>query len=144
MRLSFEWVYDILLYRSYAKFRYYFSPEPFFYYLGRLLRCSTDHELHSRLKPLLKERIGERIGTDNNPLGLAIRVLLCEELGISNEVDYQTLLTLQQEDGSWGIGWIYQYGQSKTKVGNRFVTAALAIKAVKAKMGTEMVMANLH
>jgi hypothetical protein len=38
---------------------------------------------------------------------------------------------MQGEDGGWGTGWVYRYGSSGIQIGNRGVTTALAINAIK-------------
>lgn len=110
---------------------YYESPDTFLFYLGRLLGCTKDPELHSWLGPLLKKRIQERIGQSGNAFGLAMRLLTCNMFGIPDQVDLDVLLSLQLEDGGWALDWIYRYG-SGIKLGNRGVTTAFAISAIEA------------
>jgi hypothetical protein len=83
------------------------------------------------LKSLLKDRIQERIGTDGDALALAMRILVCDFVGIQNDIDLRALLPLQCEDGGWEIGYIYKYGSSGIRIGNRGLTTALAVKAVE-------------
>lgn len=129
---TLHWVYEVLYNRAYLDgTRYYESAECFLYFLSRLLTSSDNPELQSLLRPLLKERVQERIGAEADALSLAMRILVCDFVGLRNEVDLRTLLPLQCEDGGWEIGWIYKYGQSGLKIGNRGLTTALAIKAIK-------------
>lgn len=122
----------MLLNRAYLDgTRYYATAECFLYFVGRLLQRSGDADLHVLLKPLLKERIRERIGVQGDALALAMRILVCDYVGIRDEVDLRTLLPLQCEDGGWEIGWMYKYGSSGICIGNRGLTTALAIKAIE-------------
>jgi hypothetical protein len=112
--------------------RYYETAECFLYFVSRLLATSGDQDLHILLKPLLRERVQERIGADGDSLALAMRILTCDLVGIRDEVDLRTLLTLQCEDGGWEVGWMYKYGSSGISIGNRGLATALAMKAVDA------------
>jgi hypothetical protein len=112
--------------------RYYETAECFLYFISRLLATSGDPELHILLKPLLKERMQERIGADGDSLALAMRILASDFVGIRDEVDFRTLLALQCEDGGWEVGWMYKYGSSGISIGNRGLATALAMKAVDA------------
>ncbi|KAH7926721.1 HAD-like protein [Leucogyrophana mollusca] len=132
---TLHWVREVLLHRAYLDgTRYYATPECFLYFIGRLLETSSDAHLHAFLKPLLRERTIERIGAEGDSLALAMRILLCVNLGIKNEVDVRTLLPLQCEDGGWEIGWIYKYGSSGISIGNRGLTTALAVNAIQAAL----------
>ncbi|KAF9450438.1 HAD-like protein [Macrolepiota fuliginosa MF-IS2] len=130
---TLKWVHEVLLNRAYLDgTRYYETAECFLYFLSRLLSSSGDPELHALLKPLLKERVQERIGADGDSLALAMRILVCDFVGVRDEVDLRTLLTLQCEDGGWEGGWMYKYGSSGISIGNRGLATALAVKAVEA------------
>jgi hypothetical protein len=83
------------------------------------------------LKPLLKEQVRERIGREGDVLALVMRVDVCAKLGVRNDGDLEKLLGMQGEDGGWGTGWVYRYGSSGIQIGNRGVTTALAINAIK-------------
>ena len=127
------WIRDILLHRAYLEgTRYFHTPEVLFFLITRLLACSDDTKLHELLQPLLKDRVRERIGAEGDALALAMRVLVCDFVGIRNEADLRRLLPLQCIDGGWEIGWIYHYGLTDILVGNRGLTTALAIKAIEA------------
>lgn len=129
---TLQWVHEVLLHRAYKDGTYYYEgPDIFLFYLGRLLSCTEDAELHHWLRPLLEERIQERIGQSGNALSLAMRLLTCNVFGIKDQVDLDVLLSLQCGDGGWGLDWMYRYG-SGIKVGNRGVTTALAINAIEA------------
>ncbi|KAG2043476.1 HAD-like domain-containing protein [Suillus americanus] len=128
---TLHWIREVLLHRAYLDgTRYYATPECFLYFLGRLLEISNDVYLVAYIKPLLIERIQERIGADGDALALSMRLRLCAYLGVHNDVDLRTLLPLQCEDGGWEIGWIYKYGSSGIRIGNRGLTTSLAMKAI--------------
>lgn len=129
---TLQWVREVLLNRAYLEgTRYYESAECFLYFVSRLLASSGDPDLHSMLKSLLADRVQERIGADGDALALAMRILVCDLLGIRNEIDLRALLPLQCEDGGWEIGYIYKYGSSGIRIGNRGLTTAFAVKAVE-------------
>ncbi|KAG1881344.1 HAD-like domain-containing protein [Suillus tomentosus] len=128
---TLHWIREVLLHRAYLDgTRYYATPECFLYFLGRLLEISSDIYLAVYIKPLLIERVRERIGADGDALALSMRLRLCAYLGLHNDVDLRTLLSLQCEDGGWEIGWIYKYGSSGIRIGNRGLTTSLAVKAI--------------
>lgn len=130
---TLQWVHEVLLHRAYLDGTlYYESPDFFLFSLGRLLGCTQDTELHQWLKPLLKKRLQERIGRTGNGLSLAMRVLTCNAFALTDQVDLDTLLSLQCEDGGWGLDWMYRYPSSGVKLGNRGVTTAFAISAIEA------------
>ncbi|KAJ7665709.1 Haloacid dehalogenase-like hydrolase-domain-containing protein [Mycena rosella] len=128
---TLDWVYAVLLNRAYLEgTRYYLTGECFLYFIMRLLQQSNDPHLDSMLKPLLKQRVEENIGKPGDALALAMRILVCNYVAIRSETDLGSLLSLQCEDGGWEVGWIYRYGSSGIKIGNRGLTTALAINAV--------------
>lgn len=125
-------VESFLLERSYMPggTRYYHSPDCCLGFIGRLLRSHNDYQLHTTLGPLLKSRVRERLGMEGSALDLAFRVITSSMFGLDCEKDRVTLLSLQWEDGGWEAGWMYQYGQTGVKVGNRAATTAIAIAAL--------------
>ena len=128
---TLHWVREVLLHRAYLYgTRYYAMPECFLYFLGRLLETTNDTYLAAYLKPLLIERVQERIGAEGDALALSMRLCVCAYLGLRNDVDLRTLLPLQCEDGGWEIGWVYRYGVTGISIGNRGLTTSLAIKAI--------------
>jgi len=130
---TLHWVYKVLLHRAYLNgTRYYATPECFLFFLSRLIGCSESPELHQYLKPLLIERVQERVGADSDALALAMRILVCKSLGIRNEVDLRALLPLQSDDGGWEVCWIFRYGSSRISIGNRGLTTSFAINAINA------------
>lgn len=133
VRKSFDWVYSVLRDRAYhISARYYFHPEPFFYYVRRLVRSAKQQPELDQLGELLAARVQERIGTTpDNAACLAIRLLICQDFNIPNQEDLQALLRLQEDDGSFGVGWYYRFGRSQIKIGHRGFTATLALEAIK-------------
>ena len=89
-------------------------------------------DLHATIRPLLKEQVQELIGNPGDALALAMRILVCDFVGIRNNVDLGALLAFQGKDGSWGVGWIYRLPSVGIQMGNRGLTTALAIKAIAA------------
>jgi hypothetical protein len=128
---TLEWVLGVLEHRAYLDgTRYYVTAECFLFFASRLLRTTEDASLHTQLAPLLRERILERAGTPGDSLALSMRVLAGAVVGLRMERDLAALLPLQCEDGGWGPSWIYKYGSSNIKIGNRGLTTALALNAI--------------
>lgn len=131
---TLEWVLGVLEHRAYLDgTRYYETAECFLFFAAQLLRTTRDAALHARLAPLLRERVLERSGAAaDDALALAMRVLAGTAVGLRLEHDLALLLPLQCEDGGWGPGWIYKYGSSGVKIGNRGLATALALNAIRA------------
>jgi hypothetical protein len=113
--------------------RYYLTPECFLFFMSRFI-CSTSAPEVQALKPLLKTRIEERVHAPGDGLALAMGLLACDAVGIQNHDDLTNLLSMQEKDGSFGPGWIYQYGRTGLQLGNRGLTTALAANAIKAQI----------
>ena len=123
----------MLKHRAYLEgTRYYETAECFLFFASQLLRASDDAHLHGQLAPLLRERILERAGAAGDALALSMRVLAGMAVGVRLERELAELLPLQYEDGGWGPGWIYKYGSSNIKIGNRGLTTAFALNAIAA------------
>ncbi|KAF2748684.1 hypothetical protein M011DRAFT_374562, partial [Sporormia fimetaria CBS 119925] len=130
VRKTFDLVYATLKKRDFGVKRYYFTPEPLLYYVCRLVNSSKAPELEN-LKAMLKECVSERLGVEGNSVCLAIRIFLCVKLGIPHsKKDLERLVAMQEEDGSFGVGWYYNFGRSGVKIGHRGLTAALAVEAL--------------
>ena len=112
--------------------RYYETAECFLFFSARLLHKVRDETLYARLAQLLRERVLERAGCTGDALALAMRVIVGAAVGLRMERDLAALLPLQCEDGGWGPSWIYKYGSSGIKIGNRGLTTALALNAIAA------------
>ncbi|KAK7932655.1 HAD-like domain-containing protein [Apiospora marii] len=131
-----SWIQDVLLHRAYENgTRYYHQPDVFLYFFARLLRENPDSDLCRTQKSLLQERLRERINLTADPLALGMRVLACHYVGLRNPTDLKQLLTKQQADGSFGVGWLCQYGKTGVKLGHQGLTTALAVKAIEAMNG---------
>ncbi|KAH9959299.1 Haloacid dehalogenase-like hydrolase-domain-containing protein [Russula dissimulans] len=126
---TLDWVLE---HRAYLDgTRYYETAECFLFFAARLLRSArNDAALHERLAPLLRARVLERAGCSGDALALAMRVIAGAEVGLRMERDLAALLPLQWEDGGWEAGWVYKYGTSGVKIGNRGLTTALALNAI--------------
>ncbi|KAJ7665704.1 Haloacid dehalogenase-like hydrolase-domain-containing protein [Mycena rosella] len=121
---TLDWVYAVLVQRAYLDgTRYYVAAECFLYFLMRLLQ-RANASLDSMFKPL--------IGKPGDAVALAMRILVCDYVGVRCENDLATLLSLQCEDGGWEVGWVYRIGSTGSRIGNRGVATALAINAVEA------------
>jgi hypothetical protein len=131
---TFEWVLGVLEHRAYLEgTRYYETAECFLFFSARLLHQVGDEALHAKLAQLLRERVLEREGCcEGDALALAMRVIVGAAVGLRLERDLAALLPLQYEDGGWGPSWIYKYGSSGIKIGNRGLTTALALNAIAA------------
>jgi hypothetical protein len=124
----------VLAHRAYLDgTRYYETAECFLFFAARLLRTAcSDGALQTRLAPLLRERVLERAGCPGDALALAMRVLAGAAVGLRMERDLAALLPLQREDGGWEPSWVYKYGSSGLKLGNRGLTTAFALNAIAA------------
>ncbi len=66
-----------------------------------------------------------------------MRVAACAQVGVRWEGDRAALLGRQCGDGGWEGGWMYQYGSTRVRVGNRGVTTAMAVFALSVAGGGE-------
>ncbi|PAV20273.1 HAD [Pyrrhoderma noxium] len=127
---TLNWVYSILQHRAYLDGTlYYYGGDTFLFFLSRLLMISQD--AYSRFNMLFARRVQERSGADADALGLAMRVIAGATVGIRMRVDFEKLLRMQSEDGSFPLGWAYKYGGSGILLGNQGWTTALAVQAIK-------------
>jgi hypothetical protein len=133
-----SWISDVLFYRAYQDGTYYYpTGDVFLYLFSRLLTANPDSDIYRNTSALLRERLQERIGTPGDALELALRVIACADMSITNVVDLRKLEGMQEEDGAWPIGWLCQTGKISLKIGNKGVTTAFAVKALeKAKRDT--------
>ncbi|KAM4055915.1 HAD-like protein [Hirsutella rhossiliensis] len=112
---TLEWLRKVLVRRAYIYgTAFYPSPEEFLFFFARFLRLIrfSHPSLHDELAVLLVPRLKERFG-------------------ISDRADLEALLAMQCEDGGWEMGVLYQYASKKLKIGNRGVSTALAMRAIK-------------
>lgn len=126
------WLLDILRNRAFSNGTYYYvHPEYFLYSIVRLLNSTNDKRVHSQFTPLLRECVQEQIGQPGDALSLAMRIVVCNYVDISNDVDMKTMLSHQRIDGGWDMSWVYQLPSKGIKVGNRGLTTAVAVKAIQ-------------
>ena len=126
-----EWVYNVLLHRAYESGTlYYYSGDAFLYFLSRMIQMCPG--LRERFGALLARRILERYGIAGDSLALSMRLFAAASVGLHDVADYQTLLGMQQEDGSWPAGWFYRNGASGVLTGNQGLTTAMAVSAIHA------------
>ena len=111
---------------------YYPTGDVFLYLFSRLLAANLGSDIHRSTSSLLRERLTERIGTPGDALELAMRVIACIDMEARGyEVDLRRLEAMQEENGSWPVGWLCQTGKISLKIGNKGVTTAFAVKAVE-------------
>ena len=113
--------------------RHYSTPESFLYFVGRLYAETSSDTLRQRLSGI-KTQLMERLNVPANPLALALRLFACQTVGLDPEVyrkDLQTLLSLQEEDGGWPAGHFCRLGRTGTRIGNRGLTTALAVRILQ-------------
>ena len=140
---SLSYLEKAMALEEYQESRYYFLPEPLFFYTWRLLCIASGSalgtidnqrlpkELHT-LRDHLRRRVSARIGaTKDNALCPAIRILICQSLGIANEVDVQILLDLQQDDGSFGKAWYVRYGSCGIRISHQAFACVIAVVALR-------------
>ena len=112
---------------------FYPTPEEFLYFFGRFVGFiqQSHPALHEELAELLIPRLKERIALPGDPIALAMRLIVCNQFGIVDRADLEALLAMQCEDGGWEMGILYQYASKKLKIGNRGVSTAMALQAIK-------------
>ena len=127
---TLDWVYNVLAHRAFEHGTlYYHSGDAFLYFLSRLLHTAA--AVRDRFKPLFTSRIQYRFGAPGDALALSMRVLAASSIGLCDVQDYERLLALQEEDGSWPLGWFYRNGSSGILTGNQGLTTAMAVAAIK-------------
>jgi hypothetical protein len=152
-------LHSFLLNREYERgTRYYPDADNCLYFLSRLLRqinhssntsrptqsqsfsrpptppddsvCDFEQD-HLKITRLLIDRVFERVGTPaGGAVQLALRILTCAHWAIPCRKDVATLKAMQQDDGGWQGEWMYRYGSTGIRLGNRAVATALACKAI--------------
>jgi hypothetical protein len=125
-----DWVLDVLCHRAYLDGTlYYYGPDPFLYFVSRLL--TTAPALAPQVHNLLRDRVTERLGADGDAVALSMRVAAAARVGIRAVVDHGRLLSMQEDDGGWPVGWMYKYGASGELIGSRRLATALALQALE-------------
>lgn len=131
---TLKWVLTVLVNRAYLDgTRYYKNAEAFLYFFSRFFNClDAESDVRKQYQPVFAERLVERIGSPGDSLELAMRVLACASLGIRDDIDLQRLRERQGLDGGWEDGWFYRYGMTGVYIGNKGLTTAFAMSAIKA------------
>lgn len=60
-----------------------------------------------------------------------MRVLAAASVGLSDRRGSEKLLALQEADSAWPTGWVYKYGMCGVLVGNKGITTAMAVAAIR-------------
>lgn len=141
-------VLSILRTRAYeAGTRYYLVPEFFLFFLSRLLRYSSSPtEFSKEIKPLLLECTLERLtSTPSTGIAHALRAIILLQLDRPREARSEVvkLLALQNEDGSWGVDWVYRYGRNGIRIGSKGFCTAMAVQAVREMLKREDKLKNV-
>ncbi|KAJ7139011.1 HAD-like protein [Mycena epipterygia] len=127
---SLDWVHDVLKHEAYADGTlYYYGPDPFFFFLSRLISVSP--AVRQRLGPLFSLKIAQLFGSAGDALALSMRILAAAVVGLCDKADHERLLSMQEVDGSWPMGWVYKYGAVDILIGNQGLTTALAKNALR-------------
>ncbi|KAI1790113.1 hypothetical protein LXA43DRAFT_1095827 [Ganoderma leucocontextum] len=63
-------------------------------------------------------------------------------VGVSAARDYERLLATQEEEGSWPVGWMYKYGLGGVRIGNKGLTTAMAVAAIRV-WGSDMLVVTI-
>ncbi|KAK4496142.1 hypothetical protein PRZ48_012121 [Zasmidium cellare] len=129
---------------EYEESRYYFLPEPLFFYTWRFLCIASGSKgletidmkrlprgLHTLRRHLIR-RVKDRIGAEReNGLCPAIRLLICQSLGIENEADVGILLDLQKSDGCFGKAWYVRYGSNGIRISHEAFAVVIGVVALQ-------------
>ncbi|KAJ7750444.1 hypothetical protein DFH07DRAFT_827824 [Mycena maculata] len=81
--------------------------------------------------PLFALRVMKLLGSPGDALVLCMRILVAADVGLCDKAEHERLLTMQEVDGSGPMGWMYKYGAVVILIGNKRLTMALAINALK-------------
>jgi hypothetical protein len=95
----------------------------------RLEKCRP--ELHSEMRELIVERLEKRIGVQVDAANLAMRLIACQQFGVCDVQGLRELNSMQEPDGGWDMGTLYQYSNKKLCLGNRGTSTALAVEAIR-------------
>lgn len=108
-------------------FYYYLSPDVLLYWGSRLLRFER---FRVRYRHVVERALRARIGSSDNALDLALRVITAGSLDVDVPLERVALRKAQRPDGSWPIVPIYKLGRSAAYVGSEAVVTALALRAL--------------
>ena len=127
---ALDWIHAVLRTRAYEYGTLYFpSGDAFLFFLARLLDVSPS--ARQRLGKLFAERVQERCGAGGDALALAMRGVAAASAGVRAASDCERLRAMQEEDGSWPVGWVCRYGSGGVRIGNKGLTTALAVAAIR-------------
>jgi hypothetical protein len=131
---TIDFVRQVLERRAYIHgTSYYPVPETFLFFLSRLMfrleKCRPG--LYSEMRELIVERLEERIGVQVDPANLAMRLIACQQFGVCDVQGLRELMSMQEADGGWEMGTLYQYSNKKLCLGNRGTSTALAVDAIR-------------
>ena len=113
--------------------RHYSTPESFLYFVARLFVETRSETLRKRLNGI-KAQLQDRLNVPTNPLALALRLFACQSVKIDSQLykkDLEVLTSLQDEDGGWPAGHFCCFGRTGTRIGNRGLTTALAVRILQ-------------
>ncbi|KAJ5776532.1 uncharacterized protein N7511_001543 [Penicillium nucicola] len=131
---TLEWVVQVLQRRAYINgTSYYPMPESFLYFFSRFLSYLKPHNsvLYGKLRVVLAERLRERLGVPVDVASLAMRLIAGDEVGVFDRRGLVELRKAQNEDGGWAFGTLYRFASKQLSVGNRGVSTAFAIEAIR-------------
>lgn len=133
VRETLDWVVEVLRHRAYIYgTAFYPMPEAFLFFFHRMSQNAPQPaRWKEEIRRLLRRRVEERIGVSVDVISLAMRLITCHGLGLRDPQGLKELLLMQEEDGGWGLGQVYQYGSKKLRIGNRGLSTALALQAVQ-------------
>lgn len=130
LRETFEWVYEVLKNQAYTNGTlYYYSADTFLYFVSRLLSVSI--YARQRMGQLFAKRVAEHFNAEGDALALAMRIHAAAAVDLCDSRDYEQLRRMQEADGSWPMGWMYRLPASGILIGNRGMTTAFAVQAIR-------------
>ncbi|KAK0244756.1 hypothetical protein EDD85DRAFT_211483 [Armillaria nabsnona] len=94
------------------------------YFQSLLFVQSRKRDLSAR-----KDRVTERIGMEGGALGWAMRLSVC--MDVEDEINFQTLRSLQCEGDRSDGGLTYRYGSSGRSIKNQGSTTAMTIHTIQ-------------
>ena len=131
---TFDWVYQVLQTRTYIHgSAFYPLLEAFFFFLSRMMLRLKNHRpcVYIRMRGLLIKRLEERLSVPVDAASLAMRLIVCHQVGVRHVSGLKVLLSMQEPDGGWEIGTLYQYYSKRLWLGNRGTSTALALDAIR-------------
>ncbi|KAG8217264.1 HAD-like protein [Butyriboletus roseoflavus] len=127
---TFDWVCEVLKNRAYMDgTTYYCGADTFLYFLSRLLSVSI--YARQQIGQLFTKRIAEHFGGEGDALALAMRIHAAAVVDLCDSRDYERLRRMQEADGSWPLAWMLKYGASGVVLGNKGLTTAFAVSAMR-------------